>query len=100
MTSAWKTPVNGQKRKCSNCSITVIRIANRQLSPPIVNWIALDPRIRSRLLDVNVIHHISIHAPDYRNAQINTSDQLLSRLPMYQHMTFDSFEIDPKMTHA
>lgn len=59
---------------------------------------SLDPRIRSRLMDVNVIHHISIHAPDYRNAQPNTSDQLLSRLPMYQHMTFDSFDVDENVT--
>ncbi|MEM9953537.1 MAG: ATP-binding protein [Chloroflexota bacterium] len=62
------------------------------------NLDTLDPRIRSRLLDVNVIHHVSIHAPDYRNAQPNTSDQLLSRLPMYQHMTFDSFDVDDNVT--
>lgn len=58
----------------------------------------LDPRIRSRLLDVNVIHHITIHAPDYRNALPNANDQLLSRLPMYSHMTFESFNIDDKVT--
>ncbi|GAB5493317.1 MAG: hypothetical protein Phog2KO_35320 [Phototrophicaceae bacterium] len=59
---------------------------------------SLDPRIRSRLLDVNVIHHLSIHAPDYRNAQPNSSDQLLSRLPMYAQMTFDTFDIDNNVT--
>jgi DNA replication protein DnaC len=58
----------------------------------------LDPRIRSRLLDVNVIHHITIHAPDYRNAQPNTADQLLSRLPMYSEMTFSTFDIETKTT--
>lgn len=59
---------------------------------------SLDPRIRSRLLDVNVIHHISIHAPDFRNAQLNTADQLLSRLPMYDSMTFDNFDVKDNLT--
>ncbi|MGJ3237702.1 MAG: ATP-binding protein [Anaerolineae bacterium] len=59
---------------------------------------SLDPRIRSRLLDVNVIHHVSINAPDYRNAQPNTSDQLLSRLSLYEHMTFDNFDVDRNLT--
>lgn len=58
----------------------------------------LDPRIRSRLMDVNVIRHIAIHAPDYRNAQPNAADQLLSRLPMYSHMTFETFDIEDKVT--
>lgn len=58
----------------------------------------LDPRIRSRLLDLNIIRHITINAPDYRNAQPNTSDQLLSRLPMYRHMNFDSFNYDDYVT--
>lgn len=62
------------------------------------NLDTLDPRIRSRLLDVNVIHHVSIHAPDYRNAQPNTADQLLSRLRMYGHMTFDTFDIEDNVT--
>jgi DNA replication protein DnaC len=59
---------------------------------------SLDPRIRSRLLDVNQVHHQIIHAPDYRNAQVNDADQLLSRLPMYSHMNFESFNIEEKVT--
>jgi DNA replication protein DnaC len=52
----------------------------------------LDPRIRSRLLDENLIRRIKINAPDYRSTMHNKNDQLLSRLHLYQHMTFDSFE--------
>lgn len=59
---------------------------------------SLDARIRSRLLDVNGVHHINIHAPDYRNAQPNSAEQLLSRLPMYSHMSFESFNVDEKVT--
>lgn len=59
---------------------------------------SLDPRIRSRLLDVNHVRHRIIHAPDYRNAQLNSSEQLLSRLPMYSHMSFESFNIEDKLT--
>lgn len=59
---------------------------------------SLDPRIRSRLLDVNSVHHRIIHAPDYRNAQPNSAEQLLSRLPMYSHMTFESFNVEEKVT--
>jgi DNA replication protein DnaC len=59
---------------------------------------SLDPRIRSRLLDVNQVHHQIIHAPDYRNAQANDAEQLLSRLPMYAHMTFESFNVEEKVT--
>ncbi len=53
---------------------------------------ALDARIRSRLLDDSVIHHIKIEAPDYRTpyraARVDFVD-----LTLYAHMTFASFEI-------
>lgn len=58
----------------------------------------LDPRVRSRLLDVNIIRHIVVQAPDYRNAQPNNAEQLLSRLPMYRHMSFESFDVETKIT--
>lgn len=53
----------------------------------------LDPRIRSRLLDTEVIHRLVLNVPDYRSATQNSNKQLQSQLPMYAHMTFDSFDI-------
>lgn len=58
----------------------------------------LDPRIRSRLMDLNVIHRVSMVVPDYRNSTPNQRDQLLSRLPMYEHMTFETFDVQNKVT--
>ena len=62
------------------------------------NLDSLDPRIRSRLLDTQIILRQIITAPDYRSAQANTSDQLLSRLNMYREMTFDEFDVDNNLT--
>ena len=57
----------------------------------------LDPRIRSRLLDNNLIHQVSITAPDYRNAASQRHNQL-SDLRLYQDMTFDTFDTRKKLT--
>lgn len=59
---------------------------------------SLDPRIRSRLLDTQVIANVKIDAPDYRNRQGNTSQQLLSRLSMYSTMVFDEFDVRTNLT--
>lgn len=60
---------------------------------------SLDPRIRSRLLDLNVIRRIVIDAPDYRNMTPNENEQvLLSRVAMYEGMTFDTFDIETNIT--
>lgn len=59
---------------------------------------SLDGRIRSRLMDNHVIHRVVLDAPDFRNQQINSSNQLKSRLPMYAHMTFDSFDVETRAT--
>ncbi|MFQ3566012.1 MAG: ATP-binding protein [Aggregatilineales bacterium] len=52
---------------------------------------ALDPRVRSRLLDDNVIRRIRITAPDYRTPVQRESDQI-SDLALYHEMTFDTFD--------
>ncbi len=57
----------------------------------------LDPRIRSRLLDDNVIHRIRISAPDFRTPSQNQRDEL-SSLPMYRSMTFESFDTRTGLT--
>ncbi len=57
----------------------------------------LDPRIRSRLLDSNLIKRGKITAPDYRTYSRNSND-LLSNLVLYNEMTFDKFDTQRKLT--
>ncbi|NDJ61341.1 MAG: ATP-binding protein [Chloroflexi bacterium] len=58
----------------------------------------LDPRIRSRLLDQQVIHHYYLNAPDYRTAFHDPGDDI-SQLTLYRDMTFATFDtttnVDP-----
>lgn len=58
---------------------------------------ALDPRVRSRLLDQSLIHRVKITAPDYRSSIQNRRDQLLSTLGLYQEQTFDTFDTRKKL---
>lgn len=51
----------------------------------------LDPRIRSRLLDSELIKRAKITAPDYRTYARSQSDQL-SSLANYSDMTFETFD--------
>lgn len=55
----------------------------------------LDARIRSRLMDIDIIHRVALRLPDYRS-NLSNSDQgnLLSRLAMYSGMTFETFEYE------
>lgn len=52
-----------------------------------------DPRIRSRLLDTNVISRATILAPDYRSSHQNEQNDM-TMLEMYDHMRFETFEIN------
>jgi DNA replication protein DnaC len=56
-----------------------------------------DPRIRSRLLDDNVIRRVRITSPDYRTPVQAREDQL-SNLGMYAEMTFESFDYETNAT--
>lgn len=58
---------------------------------------ALDPRIRSRLLDDTIIHRVRISAPDYRTPVQSQRDEL-SSLPLYRGMTFDNFDAQTGLT--
>ncbi|HEX2907301.1 MAG TPA: ATP-binding protein [Phototrophicaceae bacterium] len=58
----------------------------------------IDPRVRSRLLDQNMIHRVKITAPDYRSSIQNRRDQLLSALNLYEDMTFDNFDTRKNLT--
>ncbi len=51
----------------------------------------LDPRVRSRLMDTQMIHHVSIKAPDYRTPIQNQKDELIG-LTMYAEMRFENFD--------
>ena len=52
----------------------------------------LDPRIRSRLLDVSIIRRVKVSAPDFRSLVQNEQSQLQSNLRHYTDMTFDTFD--------
>ncbi len=58
---------------------------------------SLDPRVRSRLLDENLIRRAKITAPDYRTSVRNQADQL-SNLALYADMTFETFDVQRKLT--
>ncbi len=55
----------------------------------------LDPRLRSRLGDTELVKVITILAPDYRQGGVQADHSDLDTLPLYAEMTFDSFEIRP-----
>ena len=53
----------------------------------------LEPRLRSRLADVEVVQIARIVAPDYRQAGTGQSHTDLNTLPFYAGMTFDNFDL-------
>lgn len=54
----------------------------------------LDPRISSRLHDVDHASRVIIDAPDYRNTDVDQRDHLTSSLSLHREQTFETF--DPK----
>lgn len=50
----------------------------------------IDPRLRSRLADLDFTEIVSIKAPDYRAASVQSP---LSALGFYEHMTFENFDL-------
>lgn len=53
----------------------------------------IEPRIRSRLEDPDLVTNVSILAPDYRNPASDFGDHELSSLALYTAMTFASFDL-------
>jgi DNA replication protein DnaC len=53
----------------------------------------LDPRIRSRLIDTGLVQIVTILAPDYRGTGLERSHSDLNTLPLYEDMTFNSFDL-------
>ena len=58
----------------------------------------LDPRLRSRLIDLEIVERVNVSAPDYRSMTSNNQNQLLSRLHLYRHMSFETFNIDDRVS--
>jgi DNA replication protein DnaC len=54
----------------------------------------IDPRIRSRLTSTDLVHTISILAPDYRASGIDPSQSELSSLGLHTDKTFACFTIE------
>src|SRR5690606_15013666 len=52
----------------------------------------------SRLLDHNIIHHVIIKAPDYRDEGHKADDPLEAHLDLYREMTFETFDTQTKVT--
>ncbi len=53
----------------------------------------LDPRLRSRLSDLDLVRKLRITAPDYRRSAIEQSQSSMSSLALYHDKTFEAFEI-------
>lgn len=53
----------------------------------------LEPRIRSRLLDVALCQQVVITAGDYRTSGRASGESDLNGLALYHHMTFDNFDL-------
>ncbi len=53
----------------------------------------LDPRLRSRLADTELVQIVTILAPDYRQAGVESTHSDLNTLPLYSDMTFESFDL-------
>jgi DNA replication protein DnaC len=58
----------------------------------------LDPRVRSRLSDADLVRKISILAPDYRRGYQEEEGSSIGSLQLYHTMTFESFEIRSNLT--
>ena len=52
----------------------------------------LDPRLRSRLVDLDLVRKLVIRAPDFRRAQSPVEDDI-SSLAVHQHQTFETFDL-------
>ncbi len=53
----------------------------------------MEPRLRSRLADSDLVQLVTILAPDYRQAGMEQTHSELNTLPLYAEMTFGSFDL-------
>ncbi|MGV2438023.1 MAG UNVERIFIED_CONTAM: hypothetical protein LVT10_26680 [Anaerolineae bacterium] len=52
----------------------------------------LNPRLRSRLMDEELVHRYKVNAPDYRNSRPQQGT-ILSDLGLYGSYRFETFEV-------
>lgn len=57
----------------------------------------LDPRVRSRLADENVMRAANLQVPDYRTTT-SLEKNNFNTLDLYREMSFDNFDIQTKLT--
>jgi len=71
------------------------RYVNRLATVITSNWPVseFEGRIRSRLLDPEVVTHVDIQAPDYRNPVDDTGHHELSSLNLHSKQTFGTFSL-------
>ena len=53
----------------------------------------LDPRLSSRLADMDLVRKLPIDTPDYRRSAVEQGQSLLSSLAHYGDKTFDTFDL-------
>lgn len=53
----------------------------------------IDPRLRSRLVDMDLVRKISIKAPDFRRADTDSEQHMLSTLALHRTQTFANFDL-------
>ena len=58
----------------------------------------LDPRLRSRLNDLDLVRKLRIMAPDYRRSAIEQGQSSMSTLALYHDKRFDNFEVRGDLT--
>jgi DNA replication protein DnaC len=58
----------------------------------------LDPRLRSRLNDLDLVRKLAITAPDYRRSNAEVGQSSMSSLALYHDKTFEGFEIRPELS--
>lgn len=58
----------------------------------------LDGRVKSRLLDVSLTRRVHINAPDFRIQEQRERDPIYTNLDAYNHMRFDTFNIERNLT--
>ncbi len=58
----------------------------------------LDPRLRSRLNDLDLVRKLMITAPDYRRSNAEVGQSSMSSLALYHDKTFEVFEIRAELS--
>jgi DNA replication protein DnaC len=53
----------------------------------------LDPRLRSRLADLDLVRKLPILAPDFRRSAFEQGQSSMSSLALYHDKTFDTFDV-------